>query len=63
MQYGGEDCGFNVDIRNNLNEDFLKNWLNDGSYYWHAFQQKDLSGHNLDALFDLANNTYDSDSG
>jgi tryptophan halogenase len=41
----------------------FKNWLNDGSYYWHAFQQKDLSGHNLDALFDLANNTYDSDSG
>lgn len=29
VQYGGEDCGFNVDIRNNLNEDFLKHWLND----------------------------------
>jgi hypothetical protein len=29
VQYGGEDCGFNVDIHNNLNEDFLKNWLND----------------------------------
>ena len=29
LSYGGDDCGCYVDIRNNLDEDFLKSWLAD----------------------------------
>lgn len=41
----------------------FKNWLNDGGYYWHPFVQKDLPRNDIDAAFDLAHNTYDSDNG
>ncbi len=57
-----EDLIANVNATVKLGLKF-KNWLGDGGYYWHPFQQKPLSGNNLDAVFDLAHNTYDLDTG
>ena len=57
-----EDLIKNVNATVKLGLKF-KNWMNDGSYYWHPFQQKDPNQHNIDAIFDLAHNTYDLDTG
>lgn len=40
----------------------FKNWLNDGSYYYHNFSQYEDDYYNLVAAYDFSNGVYDNDT-